>query len=120
LFSPNEYSGSFLWQYNFIKKFVFYFVATWGGNGKFSQEKLCHAFTPLALSNSLLSSVSANLNSGVAQGLYQKSGAGKDARYSLAKEFRLSKQLRQIRFVPSQTAIAIARARAHEHGRREA
>jgi len=111
VFSAEEYNGSFIWQSNLVKKLIFYFVATWGQQGKLSQEKLCRAFSQRNLSNSLVSSISANLNSGVAQGLYKKIGTGKEATYSLAGDFRSSKQLRHIRHIPNSSAIALVRAR---------
>ena len=115
-FSSGEYSGSFIWQYNYVKKLVFFFISTWGGGKGLSQEKLCRAVSSNDLSNSLISSISANLNSGVGQGLYVKSGTGKSATYSLAHGFRESRQLKQIGFVPSQNAITCVRARTKKNG----
>ena len=119
VFSPDEYNGSFIWYSNLVKKLIFYFVATWGQHGKLSQEKLCRACSQRNLSNSLVSSISANLNSGVAQGLYKKVGTGKEATYSLAEDFRSSKQLRQIRLIPSPNAVARVRARVRGNVARE-
>lgn len=119
-FSSREYSDSFVRQSNLVKNLVFYFIATWGDHGKLSQERICHAISPRPLSNSLISSISANLNSGVNQGFYTKSGAGKTATYSLTPTFHLSKQLKQIHFTPCQDAIIKVRSRARKHGKREA
>lgn len=116
-FSSDEYPDSFLWQFNSIKNLMFYFIATWGSNGKLSQERLCKAISSTPLSNSLISSISANLNSGVNEGLYEKNGRGKSATYSLAPGFRHSKQIRFIRFIPSPNAIDRVKTRMRSNSK---
>lgn len=51
--------------------------------------------------------------------MYKKNGTGKEATYSLAVDFKLSKQLKQIRHIPNQNAISRVRARVREQLARE-
>ena len=109
--SVAEYTDSFLTCMNVVKTLTFYVVATWGSSGKLTQEKICRALSKEPLSASVISSISANLNSGVIHGLYEKNGTGKLATYRLASEFQRSSQMKYFSSAPSLRAMESVKKR---------
>ncbi|WP_260292395.1 hypothetical protein [Sedimenticola hydrogenitrophicus] len=108
-FSSKEFMDSYIWQSDTIKNLVFLSIATWG---ELSQEKIISSLGINVLSNSVMSSISSNLEAGKRGGLYRKAGSKKFARFSLEENFVKSKQMARVHFQPSQQAVRIARARA--------
>lgn len=100
---------SYIWKTDTIKNLVFLSIATWG---ELSQHKVVSSLGISVLNNSVMSSISSNLEAGKRSGLYRKSGSKKFARFSLEDDFVKSKQMARVRFLPSQQAVRIARARA--------
>ena len=111
-FSSEEFMDSYIWKTDTIKNLVFLSIATWG---ELSQHKVVSSLGISVLNNSVMSSISSNLEAGKRSGLYRKSGSKKFAHFSLEDNFVKSKQMARVRFQPSQQAVRIARARAKDY-----
>jgi hypothetical protein len=109
LFSGEEYTDSYLWHTSVIKRLIFLSLATWGA---LSQEKILSSLGVGHFNKSVLSSVSSNLDAGKRSGFYIKQGHKKEALFSLSDRFGELKEMRYLRFPPSQSAVDCARKRA--------
>lgn len=108
-FNKNEFTESRIWHAETIKKLVFLSICAWGS---LSQNKVLASIGLHNPSQSVLSSVSSNLDAGRRQGLYEKAGLNKQSEFSLAPEYMKSKQIKLIGFVPSEQAVLSAKKRA--------
>ncbi len=99
---------------NVIKKLVFFSVFTWG---KLNQDKILASIGVRNPKPSVLSSISSNLESGRKNGLYIKSGQKKQSEFSVSPDYNNSKQLKHIKFSPSQEAIDIVKNRARNYAK---
>lgn len=93
---------------------MFLTIYTWRKK-KFKQNDLLRAIgiTDNRIANqSIISSVSANLNAGVKSGLYVKEGIKENAQYSLSPKFMESKEFKNMKFIPSKIAICSSQQRA--------
>ena len=111
-FDNQEFTESFLWRNGFIKRMVFLSVSTWG---VLTQKKILSSLGLKTASKSIISSISSNLEAGRKNNIYHKIGIRKGSRFSMHPDYLSSKQLRAIRFVPSERAIAIAKQRARAY-----
>lgn len=78
-----------------------------------TQKKICKAILGEKISPSLVSSISANLDIGVKQGLYLKIKNAAGTVFKLADSFAESKQFKWVGFLPPPEAINIVKKRAH-------
>ena len=103
---------SYLWHTDAIKNLIFLSIATWQ---KLTQEKIVASLGIKTINNSVMSSISSNLEAGKRGELYRKSGSKKLAHFSLSDDFVKSKQMKRVHFIPSSQAIRIAKLRAKNY-----
>lgn len=111
-FSNKEFRKSYIWHTDAIKNLVYLSISTWR---ELTQDKIVSSLGVDRMNNSVMSSISSNLDAGRRGGLYQKVNSKKLASYSLSDEFLKSKQMERIHFAPSPQAIRIAKLRAKNY-----
>lgn len=112
VFNCKSFDGSMLARSGIIKKLVFRSIRTWG---ELNQKRVVSAITLKQPGNSIVSSISANLEVGRKGDLYIKKeqDEGK-AKFSLDTQYWKSSEMRvrTLGFIPSEQAIDAARRRA--------
>jgi len=107
-FLEKEYTGSLTRKIEIIKNLCFLSLFTWG---KLPKDKIISSIGS-NLHKNIVSSITSNLDSGKNYDLYTKHGKKSLSSFELHNNFRNSKLIKCIRFIPSEEAVATVRKRA--------